>query len=965
MFKLIKQKEIKNLELELFEFEHEKTKARHIHLKADDMENGFICGFKTLPDSNNGVMHILEHSVFQGSKDFPLKDPFTSLTKNSLQTYMNASTATDHTYYPFATQNKKDFFNLMHVYTNAIFFPLLKKEAFLQEGWRYEFSDPKDSSTELKVNGVVFNEMIGIMDSPYSHLWKNFFKVLYPDTKYAHNSGGSPLHIPELSYEEFCDFHKNYYHPSNAIFLTYGDIDYSEIQEKLEEYALKNFEHSEFNIQHPIQPHFTKPRSSVVEYPYKNQDFAEKHFFVKLWNITDITKTQESFTIEFLNSLLAGDSSSVMQKALTDSKLAVSPFCYSADNGRDIFLVIGGEGVKKENFDKLDTVITETLHKIVKDGFKQEHIEKEIHQFELSQKSKTTGRTTYGLNILSVVLGGVIHGVSSEKFLESEIALEKLKEDAKDKSFFTNFIQEKIINNSHQTNFIMKASPEAAKKEEQNLANLAKAKEATLTKQDREQILADSKALEFYQSETDKEDILPEFSIADIPLDYSIQELEKKEFKGKTIYAFKAPTSGLTYFSRHGFIEGLKASDSKYLSIYRTLASSLGYADKTYEEAIEYASSICSGVGFSVSFTEDRFDSTKIYTKIAFGSKMLAKNTQKVKELIDDMVTKPRFDEKDRIIHELKLSNNFLQNSLPQSGHTIAIEIAKAQLSEIDNLSNYYDGIEYANFLKDLIEKLDNEEVYDHLISKLKNIHEKIEAAYSKSALSIVDLEDNLDKSIEICYDDNVVSNPTRYALEYDLNDYNINIVESDKVTANYCSMVMPAPYFDNELSGAFFVLSRIINNDFTHIEIREKGGAYGGFAGYRAQSEVFILASYMDPNISATFEIFKNLKNWLGDGSKITQEQIEEGILQAIAANDSPVLKIKKCSNALSRFFDDVTDQDLLNFREMILKTDATQIKRVINELILPKLDMAVFSAFVNKSQYQKEGLDFNTIEF
>ncbi|HAG52592.1 MAG TPA: hypothetical protein DCL21_02280, partial [Alphaproteobacteria bacterium] len=771
MFKLIKQKEIKNLELELFEFEHEKTKTRHIHVKANDMENGFICGFKTLPYSSNGVMHILEHSVLQGSRDFPLKDPFTSLIKNSLQTYMNASTAPDHTYYPFATQNKKDFFNLMHVYTNSVFFPFLKKEAFLQEGWRYEFTDPKDSSTDLKVTGVVFNEMIGAMASPYSHLWKEKIKALYPDTIHAHNSGGSPVNIPDLSYEEFCDYHKKYYHPSNAIFLTYGDIDYSEIQDKLEEFVLNEFDYSDFKPKNPIQTPFTEPRTIIEEYPYKEDDFAEKHFFLKLWNITDITKTQESFTIEFLNSLLSGDASSVMLKALNDSKLAVSPFCYSTDNGRDVFLSIGGEGVKEEDFNKLDALITKTLKQIVKDGFKQEHIDKEIHQFELAQKTKTTGRTTYGLNIISAVLDSALNNVASEVFLEPEIALEQLKIDSKNEQFFTDFIQEKVLDNKHQATFIMKASQQAAAKEEQDLENLAKEKQATLTQQDKDQILADSKALEAYQAETDKEGVLPDFSITDIPLEFSIQELETKEYKGKTIYAFKAPTSGLTYFSRHGFIEGLKASDAKYLNIYRTLFSRLGYADKSYEQSAEYASSICSNVGFSVSFTEDRFNPKKIYTKVAFGSKMLAKNTQKVKQLIDDMVAKPRFDEKDRIIHELKKANSSLQSSLPQAGHTIATEIAKAQLSQIDNVANSYDSIEYALFLKDLVEKLDDEKTYEHLISKLNEIHKKVEKAYSQSALSVIDLEDNLDKSIETCYDDNVVSNPTRYNLEYDPTD--------------------------------------------------------------------------------------------------------------------------------------------------------------------------------------------------
>lgn len=232
MFKQIKSQEITNLNATFLEFEHSKTKAKHYHLKSADKNNGFLVLFKTLPYSDNGIMHILEHCVLSGSRDFDMANPFNSILKQSLQTFMNAMTDEDNTLFPFTTQNKKDYFNLMHVYTNAVFFPTLAKEIFMTEGWRYEFEEPENQNSDLKLNGVVYNEMLGRRSSPVTRIFDSIANTMYPDTVYKNISGGEPSAIPELSYEEFKEFHKQYYHPSNAIFVTYGDIDVAEIHKK-------------------------------------------------------------------------------------------------------------------------------------------------------------------------------------------------------------------------------------------------------------------------------------------------------------------------------------------------------------------------------------------------------------------------------------------------------------------------------------------------------------------------------------------------------------------------------------------------------------------------------------------------------------------------------------------------------------------------------------------------------------
>jgi presequence protease len=968
MFKLIKQETLKNLDIELFEFEHEKTKARHIHLKADDDENSFVCGFKTMADSDNGVKHILEHSVLQGSRDFPLKDSFTSILKQSLQTYMNAATSTDHTYYLYSTQNVKDYFNLMHVYTNSAFFPLMRKETFLQEGWRYEFAEPKNPNSELTVNGVVFNEMKGARATPSSKLWQAMFESLYPDTKFAFESGGLPKNIPDLSYEEFCDYHKKYYHPSNAIFLTYGDIPYTQIQEKLEDLVLKEFDYQEVIVQNPIQKPFETPKDVTIEFAYEEDDFNEQHFYLKMYHITDVTNPNDSFTMDFAGALMSSGSDSIMLKALEDSNLFTSPICFSTENGRDVFLLIGGQGIDLANTSKVDELVNKTLQEIVKNGFSDKKIATELHSYELDQRTKSNGHSNYGLNLLTTVMGGAIYNVDPKTFLKPEDALENLKLSLeKDPSFIQKFIEDKVINNSHSVNLTFKASKQAAIDEQEAFQTKIKNIENSLTDEDKQNILNDFIALEAYQAEEDSDNILPELSVSDIPLKKEFQELKTKEYKNTKVFAFDVATNGLTYVNKTSFVKDIKASDVKYLTVYSALIGMLGYGDKSYGQANEEISSVCGGISFSTSITEDRYNPEKIYLRTSFSSKMLNKNKAKVKTLMDTIVNNRRFDEKERIVNKLKEMSHHLQAGLVNinSGINTAKQLANASFSEIDTISLYNGGILYIKFIKELVGKLDDETEYNNLINKLVEIDNKVKQSYQKSVLAVIDTPDELENTIETFFDESIISDAPRYTIDFDLEKVDAQAFLSDKTNTNYCVMSQKAPYLDHELAGAYSVLGKIITGEYLHIEIREKGGAYGGGASYKPSSETFTMASWYDPNISKTFQVYKNLKTWLEDESNINQKIIDEGILQTIGGFDKPALPVSKCATALNNYFDEVTNDDLESFREKILKTDMHQIRRVINELLIPGLATASCAVFANKNQFNKEKIELKVLDF
>lgn len=955
MFKLITEKYIPNLDLTYYQFEHDKTKAQHIHLACDNKENSFMVNFHTLPSSSNGVMHILEHSCLMGSEKFPLKSILFSANKKSINTYSNASTYPDHTCYPFSSANKKDFFNFLEIYLDSAFFPLLNKEVFLQEGWRYEF----DENEKLKVNGVVFNEMIGAL--PTSRR-KNIAIInsLYPDTAYGVLSGGYPLEIPNLSYEELKQYHANYYHPSNAQFLTYGNIDCKEIQKSIEVNVLNHFDYKD--IKTPIsekQPAFSKASNITINYPYPEPDFASNHGYYKAWALSKSNELEKTITADVICDLMFADSASIMRKKIEKSKLTTKPFLTCMDYGNGLSLILGGDCVKEEDFNKLDNLINQTLKEIITNGFSKEELNKVLHQFELHFKSRKSGGNGLLANL------GCSHpkkGVNPLKALEQDKILEAVKEKLQNPEYIKQFVKENILENNHAINLKFMASVKEHEQQQEKMENLAKLKEQSLTAKDKQAIVEQSKQLKKFQSKKDDMSILPEFSTKDISTNFDLQKLEQQEVNGVNITAFTAPTNGLTHYKLTSFIKDIKASDAPYIRIYNYLAKDLGFGDFTYQERAEKEASISAGISNSIYIIKKQYDDT-FYAKFNLSSKMLNRNTKNVKLLADDIVENLRFDEKERIVSQLEKLNQRLQQGFTQSAHLTAINLSKAANGDKDSILSFYTfEAGFWLFIKQLVEDIKDDNKYDKLIAKMQDIHSKVLVSFKAPALMVIDGKDNLKTAIKDFADNKIIKKPEKYEIEFDLESIDFNIISSEKTTANYCATAIKAVKHNHELAGAYKVLSKIISSYFTLPELREKGGAYGGNANYRG--EYLLMLSYRDPNISKSFNVFKNLATWLADENNLTNERIEEGILMSIGELDKPVLKEIDCMLAFSRYINDIDGQEKINFRKKVLNTNIKQLKLAAEHLInnIPKAKMA---AVTNKQQFIKENINLKNIDF
>ena len=507
-FNLIRTQNIESLGVEVQEYEHKKTGAIHYHLATDNDENVFLVALRTMPMDSSGVAHILEHTALCGSKKYPVRDPFFMMIRRSLNTFMNAFTSSDWTAYPFASKNKKDFNNLLSVYLDAVFFANLDEQDFAQEGHRVEFEDPTNPESALQFKGVVYNEMKGAMSSVSSQLWQTLTKHLYPTNTYHFNSGGDPESILDLSYEQLKSFYKKHYHPSNSIFMTYGDIPASEHHQAFSEY-LGQFDKLEEKITVQDEKRYHAPIK--VEEHYGFNQLEEQTHHTMGWLLGHSANLDEQLEAHFLSSLLLENSSSPLRLALETTDLASgpSPLCGLEDSNKEMCFVCGVEGSEASRRDEVEALILSTLQKVADEGVSQQQIDSVLHQLELSQREVGGDGYPYGLQIILSAISACSHYSDPVELLNLDPAIDKLREKSKEPGFIKQLLEKYLINNPHRVTLTFKPDDglddRKAKAEKQKLESI----KAALSPEQVEKIVKQGTALQKRQLTKDDESILP------------------------------------------------------------------------------------------------------------------------------------------------------------------------------------------------------------------------------------------------------------------------------------------------------------------------------------------------------------------------------------------------------------------------------------------------------------------------
>jgi len=468
-FDEIRRYPIESLNLEFQEYQHKKTGAKHIHLASDDDQNAFLVAFLTVPQDSTGVAHILEHTVLCGSKRFPVRDPFFMMMRRSLNTFMNAFTASDWTAYPFASRNRKDYYNLLDVYLDATFFPSLNELDFMQEGHRLDFTETGDIDSPLMYKGVVFNEMKGAYSAPNSRLIKQYTNAMYPSITYHHDSGGDPANIPDLTWEQLKAFHAKHYHPSNAVMFTYGDLPAEELQSRIEEKALSEFDHLDVSdLAIPDEKRYDEPRIFTTSYPLSEGTTEGRSHVALGWLLgrnSDMRKVMEA---RVLSDVLLDNSSSPLRHALETSDLGTSPspLCGMDDDAREMSFAAGLEGTDPERAEEVEALILGVLNNVAENGVPKEAVMSVLHQLELSQREITGDGFPYGLQLSLRALTPVLHEGDPVAALDIDDLLNEVRKDAEDPQFIPRLVKELLLDNPHRIRLTMAPDAELAAKEE-------------------------------------------------------------------------------------------------------------------------------------------------------------------------------------------------------------------------------------------------------------------------------------------------------------------------------------------------------------------------------------------------------------------------------------------------------------------------------------------------------------------
>lgn len=953
---------IDSLKITIEEYQHKKTGAPHYHLSTENPENVFLVALRTVPTDSTGVAHILEHTALCGSKRYPVRDPFFMMIRRSLNTFMNAFTSSDWTAYPFASQNKKDFNNLLDVYLDAVFFSNLNELDFAQEGHRLEFKTPDDPTSDLLYKGVVYNEMKGAMGSSVSLLWQTLTKYLFPTTTYHFNSGGDPECIPDLSYAQLKAFYATHYHPSNAVFMTYGNIPAAEHQEKIETLALSKFDKLDEYIEVKPEKRYHAPVTVEEYYPIdENQANGDKAHVVMGWLLGDSTDLDSQLKTHLLSGVLLDNSASPLRKALetTDLGASPSPLCGIEDSNREMTFMCGLEGAKAENADKIETLVLDVLNQVAKDGVPLEQVEAVLHQLELEQREVGGGSYPYGLQLILDAVSAAVHRGDPVAALNIDPVLNNLREKIKDPEFIKTLVRECLLQNQHRVRLTLKPDSQLnGRRDQAEAEQLAKIK-SQLSEQKKQQIVEQAARLAERQQHKDDEEILPKVGIEDVPAKMHIAEGADAPTKLKTKF-YPQPTNGLVYQQVVITLPELEPDLIDLLPYYTYCLTEVGCGDKDYLQMQAWQAAVSGGVNAHSTMRGKIDDVQDISAHLILSGKALLRNAGALTELMHETLKHARFDEYNRVRELVSQMRAQREQSVMGNGHGLAMAAASSGMSPAAALKHRLSGLDGIRMTKSLDDSFKDVNNVKSFTGKLMELHKRVMDAPRQYLLIGED-----DKQTLLCgeLDKQWGTQASDISKQFRLAPVRSQIKEAwlTSTPVNFCAKAYPVVPISHADAPALTVLSGFLRNGFLHREIREQGGAYGGGANYQAENATFRFYSYRDPRLVDTLNDFDQSIQWLMK-EKHDFRQVEESILGVISSIDRPSSPAGEAKDAFVNELYGRTPEQRQQYRAQILKVTVDDLRRVAETYFNP--EQASVAVITNSNNVAKlEGLDLKVI--
>jgi len=897
-FKWIKTEKIDSLNIELEIYQHINTGAMHYHLSADNDENVFLVALRTIPQDSTGVAHILEHTALCGSERFPVRDPFFMMIRRSLNTFMNAFTSTDWTAYPFASQNKKDFTNLLEVYLDAVFFSRLHELDFAQEGHRLEFEESENVDSDLLFKGVVFNEMKGAMSSVVSTVWHTLSKYVFPSNTYHFNSGGEPEDIPNLTYAQLNEFYKTHYHPSNAVFMTYGDIPAVQHQDKFEELVLSKFQQLDVQIQVEDEKRLHAPISVEEAYALdeasENEQVTEnKTHLVLSWLLGPSADLEQQLKAHLLSNLLLDSSASPLLHALETTDIGSSPssLCGLEDSNKEMMFVCGLEGANANDANKFEQMVLDVLNKVASEGVDEQLLNAVLHQLELHQREISGDHYPFGLQLILSGLPTAIHRGDVAAVMDIDRVLEQIREEIKQADFVQNLVKDVLLNNQHRVRLTMKPDTElSARKEAAEKSRLEIIKKS-LTEQEKLKIVEQSKKLTERQQQQDDESILPKVGLEDIPEQIKQPQVEIIQQEGVLLNQYAQGTNGLSYQQLVVELPSMSDELQQVLPIFCRCLTELGCDNKSYIETQLLHSSISGGIHAFTTYRGTISNEQNIKGLFVLSSKALNRNHQHVSALLKKTLETIRFDEIDKIKEIISQSRIKSEQSITGNGHQLAMMAASSGMSPVALLNHKQQGLSSVQYLKLLDDGLsDKEGAITDFVNKLKQIHQSLLDS-PKQFVLVAEAEQLKIQSQTIfsIWNNSETLQSSNKFLELEKTRKIVKHAWYTSTQVNFCAKSYPTVTIDHQHAPALTVLGSFLRNGFLHRVIREQGGAYGGGANQDSLNACFKFFSYRDPRLSETLDDFDQAIEWLKE-TKHEYQPLEEAILSVISSIDKPV---------------------------------------------------------------------------
>lgn len=940
-FEFVRSESIPTLNLDVQQFRHRNTGADHYHMASKDTNNAFLVAFRTVPSDSTGVAHILEHTTLCGSEHYPVRDPFFMMIRRSLNTFMNAFTSSDWTAYPFASQNRKDYDNLLQVYLDAVFFPNLHPLDFAQEGHRVEFAKPGDAASELVFKGVVFNEMKGAMSAPVRQVWQTLQSNLFPTTTYHYNSGGEPEDIPNLSYEQLKAFHARHYHPSNAVFMTYGNFPVDEHQDMIEERALSRFERQSLDFSIPDEKRYSESFAIEAAYPLEGEeDTSGKTHIVLGWLLGKGADLRESMNAHLLSSVLLDNSASPLRQTLETTNLASAPseLCGLDDDMREIVFACGVEGSDPDEAEAIEELVMDVIRDVARNGVPRDRVESVLHQLELEQREVGGGRFPYGLQLMLKGLAPALHGGDPMAVLDIDPVLNRLREDIKDDGFIKDLTRRMLLENPHRVRLTMVPDTGMSTRREAREHERLEQIRATMDEADRSRIIEVASRLKARQEMVDNPEILPKVGLEDIPHSLEIPQGSRTVVCGMPATWFGQGTNGLVYEQVAIDLPAMDEASLDHLPLFCECLAEVGCGTLDYLQAQAWQASVSGGIGARTSVRSEVSDTGRVRGLFAMGGKALVRNQSALAELIYKVFGQARFDELPRLRELIAQISAIRETQITGSGHALAMTAASAGLSPLGALAQRWSGLDGIKYVKALNKTLDDKQALGEFAERLAVLRDLIRSA-PRQFLTVTESEhrDSVQSALERIWAKEPAPAKNHAPFTLDPVDSRIRQGWATNTQVNFCAKAYPAPPYDHDDATALMVLGPMLRNGFLHRAIREQGGAYGSGAGYNSDTGAFRFFSYRDPRLAETLADFDRSLDWLMSDDAGARE-LEEAVLNVVSDIDRPE---SPAGEAIGTFFASLHGRDAARrqaFRARVLEVGLDDLRRAADIWLRPQ---------------------------